>query len=68
MAYRVLTIACDDDDPWGATLHAELERCEAEGFRLCAMTDKVAPVGAPLGTPTRYVQQLVLVLHKEGPP
>jgi len=64
MAYRVLTIACDDDDPWGASLYGELERCEDEGYTLCAMTTRVAPVAGPLGTPTRYVQQLVLVLHK----
>jgi hypothetical protein len=63
--YRVITIACDYGDPWGGTLHAELERGEAEGFYLCAMTTRVAVAVAPVGTPTRYVQQLVLVLHKE---
>jgi hypothetical protein len=68
MPYRVVTIAGDGDSPWGATLHAELERCEAEGFRVCAMTTRVTPVAAPLGTPTRYVQQLVLVAHKEETP
>jgi hypothetical protein len=67
MAHHVLTIDCDDDDPWGAALHAELERCEAEGWTLCAMTTRVAPVAQP-STPTRYVQQLVLVVHKEGTP
>jgi len=65
VAYRVITIACDYGDPWGATLHTELERGEAEGFALCAMTTRVAAAVTPLGTPTRYVQQLVLVLHKE---
>jgi hypothetical protein len=68
MPYRVVTIACDGDSPWGATLHTELERCEADGFMVCAITTRVTPVVAPLGTPTRYVQQLVLVAHKEGAP
>jgi hypothetical protein len=67
MAHHVLTIDCDDDDPWGAMLLTELGRLEGDGWTLCAMTTRVAPVPQP-GAPTRYVQQLVLVVHKEGTP
>jgi hypothetical protein len=68
MAHHVLTINCDDEDPWGGVLLTELGRLEGDGWVLCAMTTRMAPVVAPIGTPTRYVQQLVLVVHKEGAP
>jgi hypothetical protein len=68
MAYEVVTVACSEDDPWGAMLLSELERFEAEGWLLCAMTTKTVAVRqqtAGMGA-TRYEEQLVLVLHKEG--
>jgi glycosyltransferase A (GT-A) superfamily protein (DUF2064 family) len=70
MAYTVVTVACGEEDPWGALLHAELERLEDGGWVLCAMTTKTVAVrqqSVGMGT-TRYEEQLVLVLHKEGAP
>ena len=69
MAYEIVTVACTDDDPWGAMLHAELERLEGEGFVLCAMTTKTVAGRKTAGmmSVTRDEEQLVLVLHKEEP-
>lgn len=67
MPYDIVTIACTDDDPWGALLMAELERLEAEGWTLCAMTTKTVAVRQTAGmvSATRYEEQLVLVLYRE---
>jgi len=66
VAYRVVVIPCDDHDPWGGLLHEELVRLEAEGLTVCAMTTRVAPVVAPIGTPTRYVQQIIVLAYRAG--
>lgn len=65
MAYRLVTIA-GEGEPWGAAVLRALERLEAEGWVLCAMTTRTVavPHTVALGTPTRYEEQLVLVLYK----
>lgn len=65
MPYLVVTLPCDDDEPWAAQLYAELAAKESDGYGLLAMTTGVVPVHglAGIGAVTRYVTQLVLVFH-----
>jgi hypothetical protein len=68
VAYLIWTVPCDDDEPWTARLMADLESQEVLGWTLVAMTTRTTllPQTAGLGSVSRYGQQLVLVLHREG--
>ena len=68
MAYQVVVVPGDDQDTWSTMLHSELERLEAEGWALRAMTTKTVPVGVTsgMGGATRYEVHFVLVVQKAG--
>jgi hypothetical protein len=68
VAYEVVTVPFGTGDPWGGLLLTELARLEGNGWLLCGMTTRtvVVPHTQAIGTPTRYEEQLVLVLHKTG--
>lgn len=65
MAYLILTVPCEDGEPWEARLMVDLEAQEVLGYTLAAMTTRTRalPHTMGLGTVTRYGQQLVCVLH-----
>ena len=65
MAYLILTIPCEDGEPWGAQLMADLEAQEVLGYTLSALAVRTVPLPQTWATggATRYGQQLVCVLH-----
>lgn len=65
MAYHLVTVSCEEDEPWGSQLMTELERQEAEGYTLVAMTTRTVAVNQSHGmAATRYEEQLALVFHR----
>jgi hypothetical protein len=68
VAYLILTVDCEDGAPWEAQLMVDLEGQEVLGWTLAAMTTRTTllPQTAGLGTVSRYGQQLVCVLHRQG--
>ena len=68
MAYRVVTLAWEDDEAWGARLLEELGRQEGEGFTLSAMTPRTLAIRHAAGEATRYTIQFVCVFHREATP
>lgn len=66
MAYQVVVVSGDDQDAWDIMLQSELERLEAEGWLLCAMTTKTMSIQQTegMGATAQEVGQFVLVLHK----